>query len=521
VSGARSLLTRDKPAVFDIRLKSNARVTFLVLALAGTGYALLQSLVIPVLPTIQAALHTSEANVTWVLTAYLLAASVFTPIAGRFGDMWGKRKVFLFCIIAFAAGCGISAVAGSLAVMIVGRVVQGIGGGLIPLAFGIIRDEMAPEKVAGAVGLIAALTAVGVGLGLVLAGPIVDNLSWRWLFWSPMALLLVTTVVAFIVLPESPERVAGRVNWLAAGLLCAWLVALLLPVSEAPVWGWGSTRVIGLLITSAILAAAWVTVERRAAQPLIDLRMMRIPVVWTAGLVALLLGVGMYAVFAFLPQMLQTPKSTGYGFGASITESGLLLLPNCAGSFIMGALCGRLTLRHGGRKLLLVGNAVGVVAFLMLVFARSQEWEIAVAETLMGAGFGLAFAAMSNLIVQGVPLSQTGVASGTNTNIRTIGGSIGAAIMTSIVAGSAHGGQYPTNAGYTHGFVFLTVAALGATVATLFVPKVLRPQPGPGKATQAIPEPGMVRLSEGEAAASGVVAPDRSIKPVDAPVGDG
>ena len=271
--------------------------------------------------------------------------------------------------------------------MIVGRVVQGIGGGLIPLAFGIIRDEFPQERVAGAVGLISALTAVGVGLGLVLAGPIVDNLSYRWLFWSPMALLAVATAAAFFVLPESPERVAGRVNWLAAGLLCGFLVALLLPISEAPVWGWGSPRVAGLLVLSAVLAAAWVAVERHAAQPLIDLRMMRIPVVWTAGLVALLLGVGMYAVFAFLPQMLQTPPSAGYGFGASITQSGLLLLPNCIASFIVGALCGRLTLRHGGRKLLVIGNAVGVIAFLMLVFARSQEWEIGIARDSYGSWF--------------------------------------------------------------------------------------------------------------------------------------
>ena len=180
---------------------------------------------------------------------------------------------------------------------------------MLPVAFGIIRDEFPAEKVAGAVGALAALTAVGAGLGIVLAGPIVDALGYHWLFWLPMILTVVAAVSAVLFVPESPVRTPGRISWLPAVLLSAWLVALLVALSEAPAWGWGSGRVIGLLAAAVVLAAAWVAAELRAATPLIDMKMMRRTAVWTNNLVALLIGVGMYATFAFLPEFVQTPAA--------------------------------------------------------------------------------------------------------------------------------------------------------------------------------------------------------------------
>jgi MFS family permease len=358
--------------------------------------------------------------------------------------------------------------------MLVGRVIQGVGGGVVPLSFGIIRDEFPKERVAGAVGVIASLLAVGSGVGLVLAGPIVDLLDFHWLFWIPMIMLVLAAIAAKLVVPESPVRVPGRLNLRAAVLMSGWLVALLVATSNAPTWGWGSPRVIGLLVVAAVLAVVWIVVESRSAQPLIDMRMMRIPVVWTTNLVALLFGVGMYATFAFLPEFLQTPSSAGYGFGLSVTRSGLILLPLSVTMFIFGVASGRLTLRFGAKRVLVAGSAISVAPFVMLVVADNFQWELVVAMAVMGAGFGLAFAAMSNLIVVGVPPSQTGVASGMNANIRTIGGSIGAAVMSSIVAASVHDGGLPHESGYTHGFEFLAASAIAAVVAAMLVPTNLR-----------------------------------------------
>jgi len=453
--------------------RTHYRATFAVLATAVAAYALLQSLVIPVLPTIKSSLHTSQNTVTWVLTAYLLSASIFTPIVGRLGDKLGKERMLVAALLALTLGTLLSALATTIPVMLVGRVIQGIGGGVVPLAFGIIRDEFPKDKVPGAIGVIAALAAAGAGLGLVLAGPIVQNLDYHWLFWIPMIGLALASIAAKIVVPASPVRAEGRLSWGAAALLSGWLVALLVPISEAPSWGWGSSRVLGLLAVAVVLAVAWVLVETRSAQPLIDMRMMRIPAVWTANLVAFLFGVGMYAVFAFLPEFLQTSRSAGYGFGVSITHSGLILLPMSVMMFAFGTASGPLTVRFGGKVVLVTGSAIAVIPFMLLVVAHAAQWQIVVAMTLMGAGFGLAFAAMSNLIVEGVPPGQTGVASGMNANIRTIGGSLGAAVMSSIVTASAHQGR-PTEAGYTHGFELLTATAAAAALAALFVPSARR-----------------------------------------------
>jgi EmrB/QacA subfamily drug resistance transporter len=456
------------------RARTHYRATFTVLAAAVAGFTLLQSLVIPVLPTIQAGLHTSQNSVTWVLTAYLLSASIFTPIVGRLGDMRGKERLLVAALIALTVGSVLAAVAGSIAVMIVARVVQGVGGGVLPLSFGIIRDEFPQERVAGAVGVIAALAAAGAGLGIVLAGPIVGALNYRWLFWFPVIILGVATVAAKAVVPESPVRVRGRVNWVAAVLLSAWLVALLVPISEAPSWGWGSARVLGLLVLAVALAMAWIAVESRSPQPLIDMRMMRIPVVWTTNLVALLFGVAMYAAFAFLPEFLQTRPSAGYGFGVSITRSGLILLPGSVAMFALGVASGRLTRRFGAKAVLVAGAFISVVPFVLLTAAHHHVWEILIAMVLQGVGFGMAFAAMSNLVVQGVPPEQTGVASGMNANIRTIGGSIGAAVMSSIVTSTAHAGGLPRESGYTHGFALLTGASIAAALAAMLVPSTVR-----------------------------------------------
>src|ERR1700722_7506644 len=254
--------------------RSSYKVTFAVLLLGTVAYALLQSLVLPVLPTIQHSLHTSQSTVTWVLTAYLLSASIATPILGRLGDMAGKERMLVITLSALALGSVLAGLSNSIGLLIVARSIQGIGGAVLPLSFGIIRDEFPAAKVAGGVGIVAAMAAVGGGAGIVLAGPIVKHLDYHCLFWIPLIITLVAAVCAQLFVPESPVRTPGRISWLAAFLLSAWLVALLVGVSEAPTWGWGSTKVLGLLGLAVVLGVAWVMVELRSRQPLVDMHMM-------------------------------------------------------------------------------------------------------------------------------------------------------------------------------------------------------------------------------------------------------
>jgi EmrB/QacA subfamily drug resistance transporter len=455
--------------------RGHYQVTFTVLTAAIAAYALLQSMVVPVLTTLQSQLHTSQDTATCVLTAYLLSASICTPILGRVGDIYGKGRVFVAALIALAVGCALAALAPNIGVMIVARVIQGIAGGMVPVAFGIIRDEFPPEKVAGAVGSLASLTAVGSGLGIVIAGPIVNSLGWHYLFWLPMILTVLAAIAAVVFIPESPVRSPGTISWLPAILLSAWLVSILIALSEAPVWGWASPKVIGLLAVGVAVAAAWGASELKARTPLIDMKMMRLPAVWTNNLVSLLLGLSMYAMFAFLPEFLQTPRAlAGYGFTASIIVSGLMLLPSSATMFVTGQYAGRLAARFGGKALVFAGCAISAVSMFILAFAHSQEWQIATATGLMGVGFGFAYSAMSALVVAAVPAEQTGVATGMNANIRNIGGSVGSAAMASIVTAHLAKTGLPLESGYTTGFTIMAVGLIFATGAALLIPAARR-----------------------------------------------
>ena len=215
--------------------------TFAILALSVGSFAILQSLVVPVLPVIQSDLGTTTAGVTWAMTAWLIAAAVATPLLGRVGDLVGKRRILVLALLAVGVGSVIAAVAPNIGVLIGGRVVQGLGGAMFPLAFGIIRDEFPANRLPSAIGAIASIIAVGSGLGTVLAGPLAAALSWRGLFLVPVVLTTVAAVLALAFIPESPQRATGGVNPWAALLLSGWLVALLLPLSTGAQWGWADS----------------------------------------------------------------------------------------------------------------------------------------------------------------------------------------------------------------------------------------------------------------------------------------
>ncbi len=233
----RFLQTKDSVCTPSSRPHYN--LTFGILALAGIAYALLQSLVIPALHQIQLDLGASTTGATWVLTSFLISACVAIPILGRLGDMFGKKRMLVVVLVAVVVGSAVSALASSLGLLIVGRVIQGLGGAVYPLAFGIIRDEFPRERVATGIAMISAMLGFGGGLGIVLSGPIIENLSYHWLFWVPLIVAAVAAVATVLVIPESPVRSPGRVDWVGAVLLSGWLVALLLGISESSSLGLG------------------------------------------------------------------------------------------------------------------------------------------------------------------------------------------------------------------------------------------------------------------------------------------
>jgi EmrB/QacA subfamily drug resistance transporter len=454
-------------------------ITLAVLATAALAYAVSQTMVAPALPAIQKDLNTTTTGVTWVLTIYLLTASIATPVLGRLGDMFGKEHVLVGVLGMFALGSLVAALSHSIGLLVAGRAIQGFGGAVFPLAFGIIRDEFPPERVAQGIGLISATFGIGGGVGLVAAGVIVENLSYEWIFWLALIPTGIAIVCTLLFVPESPIKVPAKIDWLGAGLLAVGLGALLLGISQGPAWGWTSGGVLGLFVVAALALITWVWFELRVPEPLVDMQMMRRRPVWSTNLAALLVGFGMFGSFILIPQFVQAPPIAGYGFNATVSEAGLILLPSTVVMLFAGPIAGWLGSRFGSRLPLMIGTLLAAAAFALIGLAHEERWELYIGTALMGAGIGFAFAAMANLIVEAVDPTETGVATGMNTIMRTVGGSLGGQISATIVA--AHvilGTQIAKESGYTAAFFLSAFVLLLAFGATLLVPVRARVRAG-------------------------------------------
>jgi MFS family permease len=470
----RNAVPKSRKAVI-MEKRTHYGVTFAVLATGALAYCLLQSLIIPAIPLLEHTLHVSASGAAWLLTGYLLSSAITTPILGRIGDMVGKQKMIVIVLIAVSAGTLISALATSFPIMLVGRVLQGAGGAIFPLAFGIIRDEFPAKKVAGGIGLMSAMLGVGLGAGIVLAGPVLQYLSYHWLFWIPLVLLLVATVTAFIFVPGSPVRTPGRINWTGAALMSSWLITGLIGVSYGPTWGWKSGSVLGLFGATAVLIGFWIRSEARSKSPTVDMKMMRIPAVWRTNLASLLFGFGMFALFVIVPQFVQTPSRVGYGFTASVTQSGLDLSPYAVAMLIVAPLTGRISRAIGSKPVLIAGTLFGASCYGLLAFAHSQPWNIYLAAGLLGIAVALSFASSSNLIIEAVPVGQTGVATGMNTNIRNIGVTLGTGVATSLVVSGVAVGGFPREHGYVLAFAVCGAGFMVAALAALMIPDLHQP----------------------------------------------
>ena len=441
--------------------------TFAVLSLCVGAFATLQNLVVPVLPVIQDDFTTSTAGVTWTMTAWLIAAAVATPLLGRVGDMVGRRRVLLISLVGVMVGSVLAAFAPNLEVLIAARIIQGMGGAMFPLAFGLLRDVFPRDRVPSAIGAMSAVIAIGGGIGAVLAGPLSTVIGWRGLFLVPLLLSVPGLVLARMLVPESPERSPGRLNIPAALLLSGWLVALLLPLSDGNAWGWNSPLVIGLFALAVVLLVSWIVVEWRADQPLVDIRTMISPAIWPMNVAAVLIGAVMFSVFAYFPRFVQVPTSTGYGLGATVAESGLLTLPMLATMAVAGFLSGPLGRVIGFRAQIAGASGLIVISTIALAFIHATTWQVAIAGAVFGFGLGLVYSAITSVVVQSVKPTETGVASGMNANLRTIGSSLGVTIMTAIVAGSSMGNELPTEQAYETGFLTVAIIGSGAILVTI------------------------------------------------------
>jgi predicted MFS family arabinose efflux permease len=299
---------------------------------------------------------------------------------------------------------------------------------------------------------------------------IVDHVDLSWLFWISLFAAPVA-VLAHRLIPPSPPVEKAKVDWIGAALLSAGLAAILLGVSQSGEWGWGSPATLAAIAGGLAVIGVFLAVEARVHQPLIDLGVLRKPSVAATNLTGFLVGTAMFASFLIFPQFAQEPESTGYGFGLSVTAAGMVMMPTAIAQLAAGPVAARLLDRIGFRTMLSFGTVLITTSFVINTFAHDHVWELVLAGVLIGAGITFAFGAMANLIVEAVPQSEVGIATGINTVMRTVGGSFGAAAVTAILTAST---IPPTEDAYTTAFAFSAVAGLLALIASRLVPRPRR-----------------------------------------------
>ncbi|MFD4470069.1 MFS transporter [Rhodococcus sp. NPDC058505] len=461
----------DPPAA---RPDSRAGLILPTLAFAGIVVSLMQTLVVPLIHALPDLLNTSSATASWVVTSTLLAAAVVTPIAGRLGDMVGKRRMILISMAFLVVGSVVCALSSTVTPVIIGRALQGAATGAIPLGISILRDELSRERVASAISVMSSTMGVGGAIGLPVAAWTAQSYSWHALFWAAAILGALVAISVAVLVPESAVRTPGRFDYPGAIGLAGGLVALLLALTKGAQWGWTSPLTLGLLGASIVIFLMWGTIELRTTDPLVDLRVSASATVLLTNGASVLTGFAMYATSLTVPQLLQAPPETGYGLGRSMVAASLCMAPAGIVMMMLSPVSARLTRRHGPRVTLMVGTTVIAAGYLIGAVAMNSIWQLAVVSTIIGAGIGIAYAAMPALIMGAVPIRETGAANGLNSLMRLVGTSFAAAAMTVVLTSMTqqHGPvEVPTREAFVVTFLIGGSAAVIALLVAFFIPR--------------------------------------------------
>ncbi|QCQ93625.1 MFS transporter [Rhodococcus sp. SGAir0479] len=417
--------------------KARSGLVIAVLSLSGILVALLQTLVVPVLPAFAVDLDVPPTSASWLVTITLLTGAVGTPLIGKLADMFGKRAMMLTCLGLMIAGSVIAAVGSSFAAAVVGRGLQGFAMALMPVGISMMRDVLPPERLGAGVALMSATIGIGSVFGMPLAGVLHEHLGWQSLFWVPAAFAVVMAVLLPFVVPESTTRAVGRFDYGGAVLLTSALTAVLLAISKGGVWGWGSVPTIGLAVGGVLGLLAWIPLQLRVSHPLVDLRTsIRRPVLVANGC-ALLLGFAMFLSSYASTQELQVPTSTGHGLGLSAAAAGLVMLPGGVVMIFLAPVSATMIRVWGAGVTLAVGAGAISLGFVERGVLGSSVLTVGISAFVVSVGVAFALAAMPVLITTAVPLDQTATANSVNSLVRAVGTSAASAVGAAIVAASA------------------------------------------------------------------------------------
>jgi MFS family permease len=452
------------------------RALIAVIMLGGAAYTFQQTVVLPALPSLKHDLDTSTSWTTWLFTSFLLVGVVGTPILGRLADQFGKKRVTIWTFVLFLAGTVGCIAAPDIWWLIGARAVQGIGAALFPIGIAILKDELPPQRVPGAVSM--AATAFGAGglMGSTLGGPITSALGWRYMFVFGAVMVSVATVLSVFVVRESLVRAPSRVDVAGSVLLSGGLAALLLGISEGNSHGWTSTLIASLFLAAAALLAAWAAVELRVPDPMVDLRMLGRRRVLFTNLATMCGGYPPAACGILLPLLVTAPL--GVGFAGSISEVSLYFVPATVPGLIGGILAARVTRRFGAKWSLALANAVFGATYLSLALAHDAPWPFALGLIGVGLGATIGLAGAGALTVDSVRPTETAIATSLNIVMRTIGSVLGAQVTAAIlVGGTLAGAASPADDAFTAGFAAAALAGvIGSVLAVVVTPRRTDPQ---------------------------------------------
>lgn len=413
-----------------------ARLLVPVLCFIVTTIAVMQTSVVPIVGTIQEQLGVSTTAAGWVLTANLLAAAVTTPLLGRLADLRGKRPVLLTVLVVVFVGSLLCAAADSFALLLIGRVLQGVSFALFPVGIAVLRAELPPQRLIGAMGLFSGTLGVGGAIGMVLTGLMVSGGDYRRVFWLVAAFNAVALLSAFLVVPRRPRSADGRIDWLGAILLAVGLALVLLALSEGGTWGWASALTLGSAALGLAVLAAWLLFERHVDEPLVPPRMLTDRPVFVVHGAAFLVGMAMFVSFLATAYFVQTPPAVaGYGFGATVLEAtAVYMLSGALVGVVAAALAGRLIHRFDARWVLIGACILGIAGFALVAVVHDRSWQLIVSGILVTTFVSLAYAALPALLVAEIRPDQTGVANSINSIARTVGSSLSSAVVTTLLA---------------------------------------------------------------------------------------
>lgn len=431
------------------------------------------TLVVPLQAELPQLLNSSREDTTWVVTITLLVAAVATPISGRLGDMYGKRRVVIVLLAILIVGSVIAAVSGSIIGVIIGRALQGAVTGVVPLGIAIMRDVLSPERLGTAVALMSATMGVGGAIGMPVAALLAENADWHMLFWLAAALGVIGLVLVLVVIPEDVLRSPGRLDVLGAIGLAIGLTGILLFVSRGAQWGWTSPITLVCILGGIAVLLVWGWYQLRTEDPLLDLRVAARPAVLFTNIAAIGMGFALFASNVTFPQLLEMPVG-GAGFGLDMVAASLVIMPAGLVMMVISPLSGWLERTVGPRPLFTVGAGAIVLAYVFVLLWSSEVWHIFVANIFIGVGIGFTFAAMPMIIMRSVPANETGASNGLNALFRSVGTSTASAIMGGVLAAMSidvDGVAVPTRTAFEVCFWLAIAAGIVAVVLSLFIPK--------------------------------------------------